>query len=123
RPDPVTIEPARDPGAERQRVAVVDEHHRFAQQRLNRPVLDEQLEDKQQAEHHAEREAEAVEPRPLTLPDEQRGSFADAEANQIDDHQEVRDEEPDAEEKEDSLEELLQRQDRKSTRLNSSHDQ
>src|SRR5439155_9660708 len=77
-------------------------------QRLDRPVLHEQLEDEQQPEHDAEREAEAVEARLLPLPDEQRGPLANPEAHEIRDDDQVRDQKPDAEEEENPLQQVLQ---------------
>src|ERR1043165_5602747 len=62
RPDAVAVKTARDAGAERKRNAVVDEHHRFAEQLVDRPVEDEELEREEQRERAREPDAHAVIP-------------------------------------------------------------
>src|SRR5262245_10470645 len=106
-PDAVAVKAPGNLRAERQRISVVDEHHRLAEQRLNGSMLYEQLEDEQQPEHHAERKAESVELRLLALPHEQSRSFSNSESNEIDDDQDVRNQEPDAEKKKNSLQQDL----------------
>src|SRR5262245_32881212 len=74
-PDAVAIKPAGNLRAEGQRISVVHEHHRLAEQCLNGSMLYEHLEDEQQTEHHAERKAESVEPRLLSLPHQESRSL------------------------------------------------
>src|SRR5262245_50885330 len=102
-PDAVAIKPSGNLRAEGQRISVVDEHHRLAEQRLNGPMLHEHLEDKQQTEHHAEGKAESVEPWLLPLPHQKSRSLSNSEPNEIGDDQEVRNQEPDTESKKNSL--------------------
>src|SRR5687767_7999873 len=107
RPDAVGIETTADPAAQRNEVAVVDEHHADAEQlwrkaaaKLRSDAHDvDRVICQQSTEHDSERELQTVVARPRTAPGKQGRRSAPEKSQRVDPRTDVGDEKPDAQQK------------------------